>query len=56
MREELLALFELSELKKYMTAEELAGLSGTGVSGSGVTGTGVSGTGVSGSGAAEGSH
>jgi succinate dehydrogenase / fumarate reductase, flavoprotein subunit len=51
MREELLALFELTELKKYMTAEELAGLSGTGVSG-----TGVSGTGVSGSGAAEGSH
>jgi len=46
MREELLALFELTELKKYMTAEELAGLSGTGVSG----------TGVSGSGAAEGSH
>jgi succinate dehydrogenase / fumarate reductase, flavoprotein subunit len=36
MREELLALFELSELKKYMTEEELAGLSGTGVSGSSV--------------------
>jgi succinate dehydrogenase / fumarate reductase, flavoprotein subunit len=35
MREELLALFELSELKKYMTEEELAGLSGAGVSGSG---------------------